>query len=84
MSTSGRRSGPGAKGECRARLLALERGVGNDNSFRALMVERDDNEEIHEIQTVTKDERWADLGIGDITVDRLTIRAGHKVKVMLL
>ena len=33
------------------------------------MVERDDNEEIQESQTVTTDERWADLGIGDITVD---------------
>ena len=33
------------------------------------MVEQDDNEEIHNIQTVTKDESWADLGIGDITVD---------------
>ena len=32
-------------------------------------MERDDNKEIHEIQTVTKDERWADLSIGDITVD---------------
>ena len=39
------------------------------NSFRALMVEQDDNEEIHDIQTVTKDESWADLGMGDMTVD---------------
>ena len=38
-------------------------------SFSALMVEQDDNEEIHSIQTVTKDESWADLGIEDITVD---------------
>ena len=39
------------------------------NSFSALLVEQDDNEEIHSIQTVTKDESWADLGIEDITVD---------------
>ena len=33
------------------------------------MVEQEDNEKIHDIQTVTKDESWTDLGIGDITVD---------------
>ena len=42
------------RGQCRARSLEMT----HQKKFQGL-----------EIQTVTKDERWADLGIGDITVD---------------
>ena len=33
------------------------------NSFSALLVEQDDNEEIRNVQTVTKDESWADITV---------------------
>ena len=40
-----------------------------ENRFNALMKEEDEQEETYEIQSVTDDAGWADLGIGDITVD---------------
>ena len=49
------------------------------------MVEPDDNEEIHNIQTVTKDASWADLASEILRSPlQLTSRAGHMVKVMPL